>query len=131
MVPLLIFAIQNTLNLWVFEAPGEYTDFYIWIRSGWFLMELGTIITSIVFLVVFRFTFLTFPLSFVLWFLSMDIVPVIYGGNFDWDQRRLISIFFGLGMLVVAYFLDKKMKKDYSFWLYLFGLLSFWCALSS
>jgi len=32
-------------------------------------------------------------------------------------------------MILVAYFVDRRTKKDYAFWLYLFGGFSFWFGL--
>ena len=34
-------------------------------------------------------------------------------------------------MLLTSYFIDKKTKRDYSFWLYIFGMLAFWGGLNS
>lgn len=131
MIPLLIFSVQNYFKIWVFESPGHYQDYYVWIKSGWFFMEIGTIATAIIFIFLFRFPFLTFPLAFTLWFLSMDLTPIIFDiSNFSWDQRKTVSLFFGLFILVATYFIDRKTKRDYAFWLYLFGLLSFWIGLS-
>ena len=131
MVPLIVFSIQDYFSLWGYEAPGHYDDFYIWIKSGWFLMELVTIGVAIFFLKKYEFPFMTFPLAFSLWFLSMDITPIIFGAaDFSWEQRKMVSLFFGLAMLVFTYFIDRKTKKDYAFWLYFFGMLSFWGGLS-
>ena len=131
MVPLVVFSIQEYFQIWGNESPGNYRDFYIWIRSGWFLMEVTTIATAIIFLSKYKFTFLTFPLAFSLWFLSMDLTPIIFNSNdFTWDQRKLVSMIFGLVMLIFTYFIDRKTKKDYAFWLYLFGMLAFWGGLS-
>jgi hypothetical protein len=50
-----------------------------------------------------------------------------------WELRKQISLAFGLIMIVLAFFVDLRSRhsKDYAFWLYLFGLLTFWGALSS
>jgi hypothetical protein len=131
MVPLFIFSVQHYSGLWVFENPGDYKDYYTWIKSGWFLMEIGTIITSILFIIRYRFPFLTFPLAFTLWFLSMDVTPIVFGiSTFSWEQRKIVSLIFGLIMLLSTYFMDRRTRKDYAFWLYLFGLLCFWGGLS-
>lgn len=131
MVPLTIYAFQRMLGLETIENLGSYKDFYHWINKGWFFMELGTIIISVIYLVVFKFEFLTFPLAFVLWFVSMEITPLIFGSDFNWDNRKQVSIIFGLSMIVISYLIDlRRREHDYSFWLYLFGLLAFWCAIS-
>lgn len=131
MVPLFVFSAQHYAGVWGTEEPGGYRDYFAWIKSGWFLMELGTIITSIIFLYRFRFPFLTFPLAFTLWYLSMDLTALVFGdSSFSTNQRETVSMFFGLGMLIATYFIDRRTEKDYAFWLYLFGLLAFWGGLS-
>ncbi len=132
MTPLIVFSIQNYFSVWGYEAPGTYREFYIWIKSGWFFMEAATIIVAILFILKYKFTFLTFPLAFSLWFLSMDLTPILYeSGELTWEHRKMVSLLFGLVMLIFTYFLDRKSEKDYAFWLYLFGLLSFWGGLTS
>lgn len=131
MVPLFIFSIQHYAGIWGAEAPGSYKNYFQWIKSGWFFMEIGTIITAVIFIYRFRFPFLTFPLAFTLWYLSMDITPMIFGEQaFSGKELQTVSLFFGLIMLIATYFIDRKTEKDYAFWLYLFGLLAFWGGLS-
>jgi hypothetical protein len=132
MVPMFIFSCQHYAGIWGTEEPGNYRDYFEWIKSGWFFMELGTIITSIIFLYKFRFPFLTFPLAFTLWFLSMDMTTLIYGNAaFVGNRIETVSMIFGLIMLIMTYFIDRRTEKDYAFWLYLFGLLAFWGGLST
>ncbi|MGE5400363.1 MAG: DUF2157 domain-containing protein [Ignavibacteriales bacterium] len=131
MVPLIIYSIQEYFKIWGYEAPGNYKDFYILVRSGWFMLETVTIIVSILFLMKYDFTFLTFPLAFSLWFLSIDITPIIFTHDqLSWQQREIVSLYFGLFILLFAYLIDRKTQKDYAFWLYLFGMICFWGGLS-
>ena len=131
MVPLFVFALQDYLGIWGTDDPGNYKDYYQWIKGGWFFMEISTIIMAGIFTYVFRFPFMTFPLAFTLWFLSMDLTPIIFGASdFAWEERKMVSLCFGLAMLMVTFFIDKSTKKDYAFWLYLFGLISFWGGMS-
>jgi len=78
-----------------------------------------------------RFPFHVFLISGTLWFFSMDIVPVLSGQNsITWEARSVVSILFGIVMMKIGYLCDLKCKKDYAFWLYFFGLLSFCGGLS-
>jgi len=47
------------------------------------------------------------------------------------EQKRQITLLFGATVLGVTYLLDRRTKHDYAFWLYLFGLVAYWGALSS
>ena len=82
-----------------------------------------------------RFPFLTAPIAFALWFLSMDLTPIFFGhAEYTWDERRWVSLWFGLAMLAVALVVDVVRRwraPDYGFWISLFGLLAFWGALTS
>lgn len=133
MTPLAIYGLQRWTGFWLVDDPGSYRDFYVWIRGGWFFMELATIISSLVALWLIRFPFLVAPLAFSLWFMAMDIVPVIYQGESTvWQQRLLVSMWFGIAMIIAAYWVDLRSRRsqgDYGFWLYFFGLISFWGSL--
>ena len=149
MVPLMIYALQEWLGLWPEgDAPGEYQNFYEWVRSMWLQMELWTLIAGAAVLWRYRYPFIVLPLAVMLWFVSMDVTPLIAGGYPDpadyasneaytkadaalWKLRQWVSLLFGLGMIALAYVTDRRTRLDYAFWLYMFGALAFWGALSS
>ena len=78
--PLAIFGIEKMLGWWPMEDPGDYRDYYHRIKGGWFGMEIGTILAGLFALRYMRFPFLSFPVAFALWFMFMDIAPLIMGG---------------------------------------------------
>jgi hypothetical protein len=96
-------------------------------------MEVATVLVATVALRFFSFTFLTFPLAFSLWYLSMDLTPLVFGKNqFSFDQEKLVSVFFGLAVLLASFVVDKRCRKnDFAFWTYLYGLIAFWGGLSA
>jgi hypothetical protein len=71
-------------------------------------------------------------IAFALWFMSMDLTPWVFGrAEFTWDERREVSVWFGLGVLVVAWLVDRYPRGgDFAFWLHLFGMMAFWGGLS-
>ncbi|MCU6435608.1 DUF2157 domain-containing protein [Undibacterium sp. Jales W-56] len=140
LVPLAIFALQHVLGWWADSATtGHYRDFHRWIDWHWLTMELATLLAGALMLWRFQYSFLVMPISVTLFYMGMDVVPAILmqgdagliSGN--WHLRQQISLVFGLGMLVLALIVDLRSRRgiDYAFWLYLFGLLTFWGALSS
>lgn len=127
MLPLAIYGFQRYTGWWGTVMPGEYRDFFAWVRGGWFTMELGTIIGGCLALKFYRFPFLTAPIFFSLWFMSMDITPLIFGNAMEhWEW---VSLWFGLGVLIVAYLIDQRTTEDFAFWGYFFGMLAFWAGL--
>lgn len=100
-------------------------------------MEIATIATGLAFLTLVPFPFLLFPVSFCLWFLSMDLSPLYPGfSRLEWDQsleiRRRVSLGFGIGMMVTGFVFEMTLGShpDMGFWLYLFGIFIFWCTLN-
>lgn len=131
MTPMAVYALQSLLGLWGGDDPGEYRDFFHWIKSGWAVMEVTTVLTGLLALRLYRFPFITMPIAFTLWFFSMDLVAVLYGGDFSWQDRAQVSLWFGLFMLMASYLVDRRTREDYAFWGYLFGMLAFWGGLTS
>jgi hypothetical protein len=133
MVPLAIYGIEEQTGLWPQDAPGTYRNYYEWVRGSWIAMEAGTILAGAVGLRLRPFAFLTFPMAFALWFMSMDLTPLLFGrSEFTWDERKIVSLWFGLAILLAAYVADlqNRLRQDFAFWGYVFGLLAFWGGLS-
>lgn len=133
MVPLLVFAIQLVNG----HDPTEttsYRDFYIWIRSSWLPMELGTIAAALTAIIFFPFPFLVMIVAFALWLMSMDLTPwLLRTASFTWEQRANVSLLFGLVMIGVAWLVDLRRWRsgDFAYWLHLFGLFAFWGGLTA
>jgi len=131
MVPLAIYGLERTTGLWPQWDPGAYTGYYRWVKGSWFLMESGTIVAGFVALRFVRFPFLTFPIAFAFWYMSMDLAPLLLGRPHEgldggWLNDRLwVSLGVGLTMLVLSALIDRRTVEDYARWGYLFGLLAF------
>lgn len=130
MVPLFIYGFQRATGLWPQGDPGAYRDYYVWVKGSWLFLELGTVAAALLALAYSRFPFLLAPVAFTLWYMSMDLTPLLFGKtSYTWDERLWVSLVFGLAMLTVAYGIDHRTKRDYAFWLYLFGGVTFWSGL--
>ena len=135
MTPLAIYGLERLTDIWPQGAPGSFQSYHIWVKGSWVLMETGTIIAGLVALRFVRFPFLTFPIAFSLWYMSMDLTPLLVGGSdfsgdFTWNERLWVSFSFGLVILLLSYLVDRRTKEDFAFWGYLFGTLAFWGGLS-
>src|SRR5262249_52629098 len=133
MTPLAIHGIERATNLWPQGDPGSYRGYYDWVKGSWILMEIGTVAAGSVAIWLRPFPFLTFPIAFALWFMSMDLTPLVFGKTeYTWDERKWVSVWFGLGIMLVAYFADlrNRIRQDFAFWGYLFGVVAFWGGLS-
>ena len=131
MVPLAIFVAQMALGYW--GEGKSYRDYHVFIDWRWIMMELGTLAAGSVLLWRYRFPFMLMPIAVTLWYMSMDLVPFFNNGDYNWELRKLVSLYFGLAMTLLAFWVDVRSRRsqDYAFWLYLFGVMTFWCGLSS
>lgn len=131
MTPLAIYGLERATGVWPQGAPDNFQSYHIWIRGSWILMEGGTVIAGLTALKFIHFPFLTFPIAFSLWYISMDLTPLLVGKpEFTWQERLWVSLCFGLLILLVTYLIDRRTRDDYAFWGYLFGLMAFWGGMS-
>ena len=79
MAPLAVYGIQDALGRWGhFGHRGTVHDFYVWIKGSWVPMEIAAIAAALLALWRYRFPFIVMILAFVLWFMSMDLMPWIF-----------------------------------------------------
>lgn len=131
MTPLAVYGLHEALGAWPGEEPGTYRDFYVWVSGGWFAMEVATVVAGVAALYFVRFPFLTAPVAFTLWFMSMDASPLVFGESFyEGSGPQWVSMAFGVAMIIGSFVLDRRREEDYSFWGYLFGTFAFWGGLS-
>jgi len=141
LVPLAIWALQTALGLFPPDGTGDhYRNFHVFIDWRWMTLEFGTLIAAVIALWFLRYPFMVMPIAVTLWYMSMDLARIIVNtdtsGYSEWQYYRDFSVVFGLGMLAVAVWVDVRARKsyaegrDFAFWLYLFGTLTFWCGLS-
>ncbi len=133
MVPMMIYGVQDALDLWKYALgrPGEYRSFYPFVNGSWLYMEIGTIVAALVALRFYAFPFILLIAGVALWFMSMDLAmwftstPEAFS---EFDVRRLVSIWFGVAMIGVAWAIDamRRIPPDFAFWLHIFGVLAFW-----
>jgi len=96
-------------------------------------MEFATLAAGAVMLWRYRLPFLVMPVAVTLWYMSMDLTPFLYGdADTAWELRKFVSLWFGLLMVLLAFWVDVRTRhdRDYAFWLYLFGVIAFWGGLS-
>lgn len=136
LTPLAVYGLQVMLHWW--PEGFEYRELHTRIDWRWLMMELATLLTGVVMLRRYQLPFLTMPVAVTLWYLSMDLAPFIAGDEAvswgsEWELRKLVSLWFGLLVAALAFWVDVRSRsgKDFAFWLYLFGVLTFWGGLSA
>lgn len=130
LVPLAVYGLQSALGLW---AEGMvYRDYHRLVDWRWFLMELATLAVATILLWRYRLPFLVMPVAVTLWYMGMDIVPFLFDGDRSWELRKLVSMYFGLLFIGLAFWVDLRSRhaQDYAYWLYIFGVITFWGGLS-
>lgn len=131
LTPLVVFALQRLSGWWPQDdTQHDYHDYYVWVQGGWLMMEAATLLVGLAMLRVLPFPFIVMPMALALWFMSMDLTEWLFGTGFDWEQRRFVSLWFGLLLLICSLWVDGRTRQDFAFWGYLAGLLAFWGGLS-
>lgn len=131
-VPLAVFALERMTGLWPLgDSQAAYHNYYTYVQGGWLLMEAATVLAGLLMLRLIPFPFIVMPIALALWFMSMDLSEWVHGNQFNWEQRQQVSLWFGLGLLLVFLGIDGRTRQDMAFWGYLAGLLAFWGGLTS
>ncbi|HTN32500.1 MAG TPA: DUF2157 domain-containing protein [Marinobacter sp.] len=130
LTPLAIYGLQQWLGVWPDESV--YREYHQYVKWHWLYMELGTLAVGVAMAWKYKYPFLIMPVAITLWYLTMDITAIISGGDFTWELRKLVSLYSGLVMIGLAFWVDIRSRRtaDYSFWLYIFGVIAFWGGLS-
>jgi hypothetical protein len=132
LVPLAVYGLQAAMGWWADDRA--YRQYHTLVDSRWLSMEIATLLAGSAMLWRYRLPFLLMPVAVTLWYLSMDLAPMLAGdADLTWALRKQVSLWFGLAMVAGAVAVDLRAVrsgKDYAFWLYLFGVLAFWGGLS-
>jgi len=130
LTPLAIYGIQQALGVWPDDTT--YQEYHRYIKWHWLYMELGTLAVGVVIAWKYKYPFLIMPIAVTLWYLTMDITAMLSGGDIAWDLRKMVSMYTGLLMICLAFWVDVRArnKADYAFWIYIFGVIAFWGGLS-
>lgn len=126
LTPLAIYGLQQALGFW--PDSSSYREYHRYIEWHWLYMELGTLAVGLIIAWRYKYPFLIMPIAVTLWYLSMDLSAMLSEGQRSFELRAQVSMYFGLLMVLVAFWVDLRSIKsaDYPFWLYLFGVLAFW-----
>ena len=131
-VPLAIYGLQQALGFW--PDDSVYREYHKYIKWHWIYLELGTLAVGTIIAWRYKYPFLIMPLAVTLWYLSMDLAPMLAGGDRpEYEFRALVSMYFGLLIVFLAFWVDVRARKtaDYAFWLYIFGVMAFWGGMTS
>ncbi|MGE4441753.1 MAG: DUF2157 domain-containing protein [Desulfomicrobium sp.] len=131
LTPLAVYGFQVAMGWW---ADGRiYRDYHVHVDWRWIFMELATLASGAIMLLRYRLPFLVMPVAVTLWYMSMDLAPFIFGqADVTWELRKLVSLWSGVVITLIALWIDIRAKgeRDFSFWLYIFGVTAFWGGLS-
>eukprot|EP01091_Cochliopodium_minus_P000124 TRINITY_DN10157_c0_g1_i1.p1 TRINITY_DN10157_c0_g1~~TRINITY_DN10157_c0_g1_i1.p1 ORF type:complete len:889 (+),score=139.27 TRINITY_DN10157_c0_g1_i1:35-2668(+) len=123
MVPLGIYGIMEMMN----KTRYRYDELHRIAAGQWVPIEIGTVVIGTVIIYYVPFPFTTSIISFALWFMSMDLVPLFFRDWYYWDKRMNFSIIFGFLQISAGYYIEVTYSQvqDFAFWIYLFGLIIF------
>lgn len=139
LVPLVVWCVQSLLGLWPPGGSGDFAAYHTRINWRWMTLEFATLAAGVVMLWRYRLPFMVMPIAVTLWYMSMDVANgLMQNDGWDYTFMRDVSLLFGIATCCMALWVDVRSRRalqaewrqDYAFWLYIFGALMFWCALS-
>ena len=139
LVPLVVWCVQSLLGLWPPGADKSFAAYHTQINWRWLTLEFATLAAGAVMLWRYRLPFMVMPLAVTVWYMSMDVAnALMQREGFDWQFSRDVSLVFGLATCALALWVDGRSRRsrdadarqDFAFWLYIFGAIMFWGALS-
>lgn len=134
-IPLATYSVQHLIGFW--DGGRDVADYHRHIDWRWLFMELATLVAAAVALWRYREPFTLMLVAVTAWYLSMDLVPLLQNAPGSWrdywELRKLVTLYLGLTTLLLAFWVDLRSgrTRDYAFWLYLAGVLMFWCGLTA
>jgi hypothetical protein len=124
-VPLAVYTVLRILDLWPDARDAStYQAFYRTIDASWLMLEIASILLTLVVIWRVRFPLLTLLLAFWGWYLSMDITELVTGHrDFAWGTAEwAVGAAVGLAMVCLGVWLQRRYgSQEWSRWFYLFG----------
>jgi hypothetical protein len=129
MTPLITWALLDLGGMWPSARPGQCEaslPFVLECRGKWMVIELTTILASLVALRRVQNALLMEPIAIALLVLTFHIVESIFGRTFDSTAAGWAIILAASLMLLLAYTVDLRntTKHDYAFSLYIPALIA-------
>ncbi|MGQ3892678.1 DUF2157 domain-containing protein [Legionella sp. CNM-4043-24] len=130
LTPLAVYGLQIAMNWW--PDSTHFNEYNYFVKWQWIYMELATLAVGCILAYIYRYPFMIMPVAVTLWYMSMDVAVLIGGDYYSFELRSMVSMYFGLLMIGLAFWVDVRSEgtRDYAFWLYLFGVMAFWGGLS-
>lgn len=130
LTPVAIYGLQKAVGVWPEHSVNEVCNSEIRWNLLW--MELSTLLVGSIVAWKYRYPFLVMPIAVTLWYFTMDITVLFEQDVESWTLRLAVSMYSGLLIIALAFWVDIRSRNtsDYAFWLYLFGAVAFWSALS-
>ena len=129
MTPLVTWSVLKLTGAWPVQVRGHCEYDVPWAlecRGRWMIVELTTILASLVALRTVKYALLMKPVAIALLVLTFHIIEAIFGYTFESTAAGWAVIAAASIILVIAYLVDIRndSNQDYAFWLYLPGLVA-------
>lgn len=129
MTPLITWSLLELSGVWPERAPGLCAWDAPWLfdcRGKWMVIELTTILASLVALRTVRYAVLMKPIAISLLVLTFHLTESLFGYTFQMNAAGWAVVAAASFILLLAYAVDRRndTDQDYAFWLYLPGLVA-------
>jgi hypothetical protein len=122
MTPLFVFSVQAGLGIWPGPAETGVRLTPEMMSPHLVVIELATVAVILLVIRLRPFQFHAAALAAAAIALAIDLGPMVAGPLDTEDVRATLAIVMGLCLVGAGYLLDHRSREDYSTWLYLGGL---------
>ena len=125
-------AVWALLALTGSPTGGSLRDFHRVIDARWLVMEAATLIVSAALLARLRQPFMVLPVAVTLWYIGLDLTAGASTGV-SYRTQSLYTLAYGAALLGLAWHVQRRQsvpERDFAYWLWMFGALTFWHALA-
>lgn len=127
-VPVIVYSAQILLGFW--PESLDFLSHHHGLSQLVLIIEIVTVIAALGLLLITHYPLLLLPITAATYFLTLTAAHLILGKIF-FDMASIITIWFGLVLIIIGLIVDivTRHTKDYAFWPYLIGMISFWFVL--
>lgn len=122
MTPLFVFSVQAGLGIWPVPLESGVRPSPELMSPHLVVIELATVAVLLLVIRLRPFQFHAAALAAAAVALAIDLGPLVAGPYDSEDVRATLAIVMGLCLVGAGYLLDHRTREDYSTWLYLGGL---------
>ena len=131
MVPLAIYGLGLEADFWTFWSYEDaYETLSGWVSSTYILLAISALLAAIAAILYIPFPALLLPIVLSAHLAILELTQFLLHDTLITSQAELLTLVFGLAVIMASYFADHRTEMDFASWGYFLGLVYFWVSLT-